>query len=326
MIVVWETDQPMPGEVVYGHGGVYDLHAPSSSEGTRHEVLLDGLEPGIAYGYWIATNGYPISAPARFRTAPAEPEAAFTFVAFGDTRTGHDRHRQITTSILQRMPDFAVHTGDLVTHGEYDSEWEAFFEIEQPLLANVPLFPSPGNHDANDRRYFDAFVLPGNERWYAFDWGSARIVCLQIDAIVPFGTQSEQVRWLESTLAATTQEWVIVVFHVPPWDAVTDEVMNQAVRINLVPLFEQYGVDLVLNGDSHNYQRSMVNGVTYVVTAGGGAELYYISQPGPNTDAYYNGHHFVEFTVQGDSLTGTALTAEGSVVDTFRLESGRPPT
>jgi predicted phosphodiesterase len=323
IIIVWETDSPMAGEVVYGRGGVYDQHAASTAEGLRHEVLLSGLEAGTAYGYWITSNGYPISEPASFRTAPTDGDVGFTFIAYGDTRTGDDIHRRIATSILTEMPDFAVHTGDLVTHGMYDSEWDNFFEIEQTLLANVPLFPSPGNHDANDPRYFDAFVLPGNERWYAFDWGNARIICLQIDAIVPFGKQSEQVQWLETTLAANTQEWLIVVFHVPPYDAVFEDDMAYAARVNLVPLFEQYGVDLVINGHSHNYQRSVVNRITYIVTAGAGAELYYVHHPDPDTEAYYNGHHYVRFTVHGGTLIGRAITGDGEIVDEFELTSRR---
>jgi Icc-related predicted phosphoesterase len=322
IVIVWETDRPLPGEVIYGRNGVFDQRMVSAADGLRHEVTLSGLEPGAEYGYWVASNGYPISESGGFRTAPTADNADFTFVAYGDTRTGHDIHRQIADSILTLKPDFAVHVGDLVAQGMDDSEWDRFFEIEQPLLANVPLFPSPGNHEGNDQRYFQAFVLPGNERWYSFDWGNTRIISLQIDGIMPFGTQSEQVQWLESTLAATTQEWVIVVFHIPPYDALPEDTMGDAVRINLVPLFERYGVDLVLSGHNHNYERSLVNGITYIVTGGGGAELYPISQPGPDTKAFYNGHHFVEFTVQGSSLTGRALTTDGTVVDAFSLGSG----
>ncbi len=322
--MVWETDRPIPGEVVYGRRGVYNQHAPSTADGLRHEVLLSGLEAGTAYGYWIVSNGYPISEPGSFRTAPTADDADFTFVALGDSQSGHATHRSIADRILTVFPDFAVHTGDLVAYGMNDSEWDRFFEIEHTLLASVPLFPSLGNHDANDKRYFDAFVLPGNERWYAFDWGNARIICLQIDAIVPFGTQSEQVLWLESTLAANTQEWVIVVFHIPPYDALPEDSMGYAVRVNVVPLLERYGVDLVVSGHNHNYQRSLVNGITYIVTGGAGGELVYIDGPDPDTEAYYNGHHFVEFTIHGSSLTGTAITTDGNVVDSFSLESGGP--
>jgi 3',5'-cyclic AMP phosphodiesterase CpdA len=322
-VIVWETDRPIPGEVIFGRDGIFDQRVVSAAEGLRHEVTLGGLEPGAEYGYWVASNGYPLSEGGSFRTAPTADDADFTFVAYGDTRSGHDIHRQIAERILTLMPDFAVHTGDLVAQGMYDSEWDRFFEIEQALLANVPLFPSPGNHDANSQHYFDAFVLPGNERWYAFDWGNVRVICLQIDAIMPFGKQSEQVLWLEEALAANTQEWVIVVFHVPPYDAVSDDAMNYAVRVNIVPLLERYSVDLVINGDSHNYQRSVVNGITYIVTAGAGAELYYISHPGPDTEVYYNGHHFVLFNVNGGTLNGQVITSDGEIIDEFELVNGR---
>lgn len=315
----------MPGEVIYGRGGAYDQRVVSASAGLRHEVTLVGLTPGAEYGYWVASSGYPIADAGSFRTAPTADDPSFTFVAYGDSQSLDATHRLIAERILALKPDFALHAGDLVAHGNRTVDWDRFFEIEGAMLASVPLFPSPGNHDGNNRRYFEAFVLPGNERWYTFDWGNARIVSLQIDAIMPFGKQSEQVQWLESTLAANTRPWLIVYFHIPPYNAVPKDNMFDAVRINLVPLFERYGVDLVLSGHSHNYQRWNVNGITYVVTGGAGGELYFIEGPEPDTEAFYNGHHFVHFTVEGDTLTGRAIALDGEAVDDFSLTASSPP-
>ncbi len=322
IVIVWETDRPLPGEVIYGRGGAYDQRALSSSTGLRHELTLAGLEPGTEYGYWIASSGYPLAEPGSFRTAPTAADPSFTFVTYGDSRSGHATHRLIADRILELKPDFALHTGDLVAYGSQVDEWDRFFDIESALLASVPLFPSPGNHEQNDRRYFEAFVLPGNERWYAFDWGNARIVSLQIDAIMPFGKQSEQVQWLEATLAANTQPWLIVWFHLPPFDAYGKTDLSLAVQTNLLPLFERYGVDLVLNGHSHNYQRLAVNGVLYIVTGGAGAELNPVTTADLELEASYSGHHFVHFTVEGLTLTGRVITTDGTTVDTFTLESG----
>jgi len=325
IVIVWETDRPMSGEVIYGRGGAYDHRLVSPGDDRRHEVRLTGLEPGTVYGYWVATSGYPLSEAGSFRTAPLPEDPSFTFVAYGDSRSGHTVHRQIADAILALKPDFSMHTGDLVARGRSSAEWDRFFELEAGLLASVPLFPSPGNHEGNDRRYFDAFVLPGNERWYTFDWGNARLISLQIDAIMPFGKQSEQVQWLEATLAANTQPWLIVLFHVPPYDALPEDTMGDAVRINLVPLFERYGVDLVLSGHNHNYQRSIVNGITYIVTGGAGAELDFIAGPDPDTEAFYNGHHLVHFSVDGSTLTAQAIALDGTIVDEFTLEASNLP-
>ncbi len=325
IVIVWETDRPLAGEVIFGRDGVYDRRLVSAADGLRHEALLTGLEPGAEYGYWVASSGYPLSDAGSFRTAPLPQDPNFTFVAIGDSQSLQPTHRLIAERILALKPDFVLHTGDLVAHGSLSAEWDLFFEIERATLASVPLFPSLGNHEQNDRRYFEAFVLPGNERWYSFEWGNARFISLQIDAIVPFGRQSEQVQWLEATLAANTQPWLIVFFHVPPYDALPDDSMGDAVRINLVPLFERYNVDLVLNGHNHNYQRSIVNGITYIVTGGAGGELNYIDAPDPDTEAYYNGHHLVQFAVEGDRLTGRALTTGGEEVDVFTLTSSRVP-
>ncbi len=321
IVIVWETDRPMPGEVFYGLGDAYDQQAVSTAAGRRHEISLTGLTPGTVYGYRIASLGYPLAQAGSFRTAPPAEGATFTFAAFGDTRSGDNVHRRVADAMLAVLPDFALHTGDLVAYGSQASEWDRFFEIERGLLSSVPLFPSPGNHEQNAARYFDAFVLPGNERWYTFEWGNARFVSLQIDAIVPFGKQSEQVQWLEATLAANTQPWLIVWFHLPPFDSYDKTDLSSAVRINLVPLFERYGVDLVLTGHSHNYQRSNVNGITYLVTAGGGAELNPLPVAGPELQAGYSGNHFVLFRVDGKTITGQAINLDGEVVDEFTLQS-----
>ena len=323
IVIVWETDRPMPGEVFYGLGGAYDQQVVSTDTGLRHEVTLHGLQPGVEYAYRIASRGYPLAEAGRFRTAPPAEAASFTFAAFGDTRTGHEVHRRVAEAILAERPDFALHTGDLVGFGSQVSEWDRFFDLERGLLASVPLFPSLGNHEENSARYFEAFVLPGNERWYTFEWGNARFISLQIDAIVPFGRQSEQVRWLEATLAANAQPWVIVWFHLPPFDSYTKTDLSSAVRINLVPLFERYQVDLVISGHSHNYQRSNVNGITYLVTAGGGAELNPLLVAGPELEVGFGGNHFVRFQVDGTALTAQAITIDGEIVDEFSLTSVR---
>jgi hypothetical protein len=79
-------------------------------------------------------------------------------------------------------------------------------------------------------------------------------------------------------------------------------------------------VDIVFNGHDHNYQRSLVRGVTYVVTGGGGAPIYEIRRVDDDLLAYANAHHVVHFTLAGDTLMGVAMTPEGIELDRFTLE------
>ena len=317
--VVWETDLPGRGEVAYGEMGTATSRVSDPEVGQRHAVTLVGLTPYTVYHYRVESGGAPLSEDFAFRTAAAPNQGGFTFVAFGDTRTQHQMHQAVVARILKLAPDFVLHTGDLVEHGSAPHEWETFFEIERELLARAPLFPALGNHDGNDPHFFDLFYLPGNERWYAFDYGSARFICLQVDGIARFDPWSEQYTWLEETLAANTQPWLFIAFHIPPYSSLREDAVEIAVREALTPLFERYGVDIVFNGHHHEYQRSLVHGVTYIVTGGGGAPIYEVTQADDHVLAYENVHHVVHITIDGDTLTGVGVTPDGEEFDRFTL-------
>ncbi len=141
------------------------------------------------------------------------------------------------------------------------------------MLRHAPLFSSLGNHELNHHNYFDAFCLPENERWHSFDYGHAHFVCLQIDGFSNYRPGSEQHLWLEEELASTEQPRKFVFFHIPPCSSGPHGSHLQA-RTALHPLFVQHGVDVVFNAHDHDYERSVVDGVTYIVTDGRGAELY----------------------------------------------------
>jgi len=320
IIVVWETDLPSHGEVAYGKTEACGSRVADLVVATRHAVTLTGLAPYTIYHYHVESDGVPLSEDATFRTATGPDQTGFTFVAFGDTRTQHQFHQAVVERIIAQEPDFVLHTGDLVAHGHSAHEWETFFEIERELMARAPLFPALGNHEENHPLYFDAFYLPGNEHWYAFDYGNARFICLQVDGFADFGPQSEQYAWLEETLAANTQPWLFVTFHIPPYSSVQDG-LEDDVRQALPPLFERYGVDVVFNGHKHNYERNEVNGVTYVVTGGGGAPLYAMQEREPTQVAFALAYHFVLLEVDGDHLEATVISSGGEVLDEFERAS-----
>jgi len=315
-IVAWETDRPTHGEVIYGETEGYGSSVADPVVGTRHAVTLTGLLPYTAYHYRVESGGAPLSEDVTFRTAAGHNQTAFNFVVFGDTRTQHQFHQAVVERIVAQEPDFVLHTGDLVADGLDAGQWDTFFEIERELIAHVPLFPALGNHEGNAPHYFDFFYLPGNEGWYVFDYGNARFLCLQVDGIADFGPQSEQYAWLEATLAANMQPWLFVYFHIPPYSSVQDY-SEEIVRQTLTPLFEQYEVDVVFNGHKHNYERNEVNGVTYVVTGGGGAPLYAMQEQEPTQAAFAKAYHFVLLEIDGNRLEATVISREGEVLDEF---------
>ena len=313
---MWETDQPGYGEVAFGEAEGYGTSVIDPTVSTRHFVTLADLRPYTRHHYRVESDGAPLSEDATFRTAAGPDQMQFTFVAFGDTRTQHRVHRTVIEGIIAAAPDFVLHTGDMVEFGSRPDQWETFFEIERELMAQTPLFPALGNHEENDPLYFDFFQLPGNERWYAFDYGNARFICLQVDGYAVFDPGSEQYAWLEETLATNTQPWLFAYFHVPPYTSAGDA-WESAVRQALPPLFERYGVDLVFNGHKHNYERNEVNGITYIVTGGGGAPLYAMQEQEPTQAAFALAYHFVLVEIDGNHLTATAISNAGAVLDKF---------
>lgn len=316
IVIVWETDRPSHGEVVYGEAEECGSSVADSAVGTRHAVTLTGLAPYTVYHYRVESDGVPLSEDTTFRTAAGPDQTGFTFAVLGDNRTQHQFHQAVVDRIVTWDPDFVLNTGDLVADGSETRQWDTFFEIERELLAHAPFFPALGNHEGNHPNYFDFFYLPGNERWYTFDYGNARFVSLQVDGYADFDPGSEQYAWLEETLAANTQPWLIVYFHIPPYTSV-HEGYEYSVRQVLPPLFERYGVDVVFNGHKHSYERNEVNGVTYVVTAGGGAPLYEMEEREPTQATFVMTYHFMLLEIDGNHLKATAISSAGEVLDEF---------
>ena len=313
--VVWETDRPSQGAVAYGETEAYGSSVGDSALGTRHAVTLAGLDPYTAYHYRVESNGAPLSEESTFRTAAGPDQAQFTLAVLGDTHTPQI-HQALVNRIVPLQPDLVLHTGDLVDLGSALPYWDSFFEVERELMAGIPLFPTLGNHERNDPHYFDYFYLPGNERWYTFDYGNARFVCLQVDGIADYGPQSEQYAWLEGTLAANTQPWLFVYFHIPPYSSSSDAHEGR-IRQTLAPLFERYGVDVVFNGHHHNYERNQVEGITYVVTGGGGGTPSVMEEREPTQVEFAVVHHFVHLEIDGQHLAATVISSKGKVLDTF---------
>jgi len=318
-IIVWETDQPTISSVVYGRTTACGSRTHDPALTTKHAITITDLAPYTTYYYNVTGRCLPPDISRTFKTAAGPDQTRFSFVVLGDTQSQPDVHRSIVERIISREPDFMLHVGDLVAAGNNASQWSTFFAIERDLLDHVPFFPTVGNHEDGADAYFQHFFLPGNEHWYTFDYGNARFVSLQVDGIGQFKPDTEQYAWLEQTLAANTQLWLIVFFHIPPFSCTKIDYPSRKGQELLVPLFEEYGVDIVFNGHDHNYQRSSVHDITYIITGGGGGPLYDVVRIEDYLIKYEVVHHFVHITADGNTLTGVALTSDGHEIDRFTL-------
>ena len=251
-------------------------------------MAVGSLSAATAYTYDATVNDAPV-ASATFRTAPATGTGDIAFVAIGDSGTGSPEQRQIASLLAADTFDLMVHAGDIAygnTGGTGDASYRTFndwfFDIYAALLPSRALYTTEGNHDSrpsngNGVAYLDAFTLPTNgaspaypdhaERYYSFDYGRVHFVALDTEFAFQDATRrSEQISWLESDLAATAQPWKIAVFHRSPYSAGAEHGSDLVVRGAFGPIFEQYGVQLVISGsrahlrtglpDSHVPQRS----------------------------------------------------------------------
>jgi len=326
VIVVWQTDVAGDSVVEYsGSDFVRRIEDPALV--TTHVVTLTGLSAGATYPYRISTGNVMLH-EATFSTAP-DPGRAFSFVVIGDSGTGYQTQYDVAARMLALGPDFMLHTGDVIyPAGEAANYDPYFFNPYRDLLDRIPVFPSLGNHDygtANGQPYLDAFYLPGNERYYSFDWGDAHFVAL--DSTPPRYKDESMLQWLQSDLAASTARWTFVFFHHAMFTVgphVNDPTLPD-MRATLEPIFSHYAVDIVFNGHDHDYERSHPrNGVIYIVSGGGGASLY---DPVTADDAiayFAQAHHTVEVQVTGCIFSLRAVDATGMVLDQIALAKDCP--
>ncbi len=345
----WETDIDSPSQVAYGSsvsygtyvsGRTFTIEAPTTMEtlstptGFQHEVVLSGLTPSTEYHYQV-TSVALLSEDSTFTTA-ATPSDPFRFVVYGDNRTFHDAHQTVVEAIIPAKPDFLVNTGDLVNMGINLEDWDKFFEIEQPLLESSPIFPSFGNHERGGEHIFKGyFSLPenaGSGLYYSFNYGNSHFIIINTEEDIFSG--SDQYKWVADDLAAAGNDPDIVhifaAFHRPAYSSGNhggDE--GRPITTTLVPLFNEYDVDIAFSGHDHNYERCQPDldldhpeGTIYIVTGGGGAPLYGIDTQHRAENPLYTGifeikHHFCQIDVSGDDISVVVTDTTGATIDSF---------
>jgi predicted phosphodiesterase len=322
--VMWETDNVTGGFVDYGLTTAYGKRVTQSGISTIHQILLPALSSDTTYHYRVSSGGVS-TANSRFRTGVGKG-TAFRFLAYGDNHSNPSGHQQVCTAMDAENARFVINTGDLVgSGGDYGLWGSEFFAPSYQLFRDTPLFPVRGNHDEGGNWYLDFFSMPsgsGTELYYSFECGDTHFTILDTEQSWTPG--SAQYNWLASDLDATTATWKIVAFHRPPFSsgphAIDGEVSS--LRQYLVPLFEANGVTLVLNGHDHIYERSQKDGVSYVVTGGGGAPFDSAHQHQNPYQIYARDGllHYCLIEVEPHSFHLEAKQLDGTVFDTLDLE------
>jgi hypothetical protein len=253
-------------------------------------------------------------------------------VVIGDYGNAGPVEQAVSELVHGLAPDFIVTTGDNnYPDGSADTiDFNVglfYHDFLSPYLgqygcggARNRFFPSLGNHDwytPGAAPYLAYFTLPGNERYYDVAWGDVHVFALDTDPGEPDGLapDSAQGQWLRAGLAAATEPWRIVYMHRPPFSS-----GPHGSSLDMQWPFKAWGANLVLAGHDHDYERVVVDGLTYVVDGLGGAELYPVGEPIEGSVVRFNDTAgALVIDADATALRARFLTVDGRQVDTFSL-------
>jgi len=290
MVVRWRTDVPTVGRVAFGTAeGALSRSVQEEAATTEHEVQLTGLEPATRYWYAVGTPAATLaSGPDHaFFTAPLVGTVRpARFWVLGDSGTKNANAAAVRTAYEtfngQTRTDLWLMLGDNAYDTGTDAEYQAaVFDMYPSFLRQGVLWPTIGNHDTAQSTnppmsipYFQMFTLPtrgeaggvpsGTEKYYSFDYANIHFVCLD-SMTTSRAADGAMGTWLKNDLASTMQPWIIAFWHHPPYTKGSHdsdkELQLIEMREMMLPLLEDGGVDLVMAGHSHSYERSfLLNG------------------------------------------------------------------
>ncbi len=287
VVVRWRTDLPSNSEVRYGlDPGTLTSSVSDAASVSDHEITLMGLSADTRFYYSVGTTTGPLAGDASytFVTTPPVGTAKPTRIwVIGDSGTADANAAAVRDAYTAAVPfgetDLWLMLGDNAYDDGTDEEYQAaVFDMYPTMLRSTVLWPTLGNHDGHSADsdtqtgpYYDIFSLPGaaqaggepsgTEAYYSFDYGNVHFICLDSydSDRSPTGAM---LTWLELDLLSTTADWVIAFWHHPPYTKGSHNSDTESrlidMRENALPMLEDHGVDLVLSGHSHSYERSIL--------------------------------------------------------------------
>ncbi|MFC4817117.1 metallophosphoesterase [Flavobacterium sp. GCM10023249] len=296
---------------------------------TANSIIYYSLFDSVS-GVWSAQKTYS--------TAPDLTTNTFKFAAVGDSRTNVGVWNTISTLTNNRNPAFVVFNGDIVDTGSSASQWNAWFDNGKNLIENKLILHAQGNHDVASASYYqNIFDLPKNntpqtELYYSVEYGETVFICLNSET----PSDVTQYNWLKATLAANaTKKWKIISFHRPFYTVGPHAGEMDAYWNTWFKAFDDYGVDLILTGHDHLYERfkpinrnvsttspvanygsQPTEGRCQVVCGGAGAPLY-TAGSSSFLQAFKSDYHYVMFDVTNTTLCGTVYDDTNVAIDNF---------
>jgi hypothetical protein len=295
IIIKWRTDVATDSAVAFTVPGGVPETLTDTTTTTEHAVTLTSLIPDTRYNYTIGTSTLKLAGGESFTDDSADNGYFFTtsplagtdkptrIWVIGDSGTADANAMAVRDAYKSfagnRDTDVWLMLGDNAYHRGTDEQYQAaLFDTYPQLLRQVPVWSALGNHDAMDMirnapgAYIEIFSFPtageaggvasGTENYYSFDYGDIHFITLDSTISSNNTAGSLMYEWLAKDLAANTRNWTIAFWHHPPYSKGSHDSDTEpeliSMRVNALPLLEQGGVDLVLAGHSHSYERSML--------------------------------------------------------------------
>jgi calcineurin-like phosphoesterase family protein len=262
------------------------------------------------------SNNSAHSSPPRL-TLPVK-DGSVRFAVIGDTGSGTAKQREVGDMMVKYRAlfpfEFVLMMGDNMYGGEDPKDFEQkFSEPYKALLDNkVKFYATLGNHDMPIQVNYANFNMNGKE-YYRFTKGNIAFYSLNSNYM-----DKKQVKWLEDELAKDTSEWKICFFHHPPYSSAKAHGSDNQLREVVEPIFLKYGVNVILTGHDHVYERIKPQKGIYYFVSGAGGKLRSgdVSDTSQLTEKSYDRDlHFMLFEVAGDQMYFQAISRTGETID-----------
>lgn len=280
--IKWQSSEFEVGSVEYGlFPDSFEQILVDAKKTKKHSFTISGLNECTRYYYKISSDSIFIDNEDRsFKTLCKKKETQTLWV-IGDSGKAGEEQTKVYTAMLDyiehdfnKLDMWVLLGNNAYENGSQKQYNESFFKPYSELLKRLTPWSVIGNKDAKNWAFYNIFDFPtkgesggvpsDSEKFYSVESGNLHLVMLDSE-MYRTDKNSDLVAWLREDLKKNTKPWVIIALHIPPYtDGGYDSDSGgklKKIRESLVPIFDEFGVDLVLSGHSHNYERSklMVN-------------------------------------------------------------------
>jgi acid phosphatase type 7 len=352
--ILWTAAQPSAGSVVIvapdgsrtPFSAAITAFQPATTQMTatyyQYQADITGLDAGANYKYQIMLDGQTVASDPIQNSFTTPATGDLSFLVFGDS--GTDSAQEL--ALVQRMTaetgiGKVIHVGDLAYDSGTFAQFETnYFATNAPLMSRLSFFATPGNHDYetdNAAAFLAGHAAPvGNVpaedvgRYYSYDWGDVHFASVDSN-LLPTDAATRMLTWLDNDLAASGKYWKIVFLHHTPYPTGfhLGDPICALVQANVNPIVERHGVQLMLTGHEHGYERSFplvanqpvsarTPSTMYVVTGGGGGGLETVGSI-PQCAISVQAFHYLRVDIADSALTFKAIGLDGTVIDMVTL-------